>query len=508
MIFASQQSPSHDSEPMNQTTRIASTAPDQARLQALEAQVARDLELLNLPPRNWVPAIERDGVAVRDVVVIGAGMNGIAAAGALIFKGIGNIAMLDANPPGQEGPWCTTARMDTLRSPKTLPGPCFGIPSLTFRAWYEASFGTEAWEGLYKIFNRSWQDYLGWLQRVLALPLTHEARVTRISPAQGLLRLTVERPEGVQTLLARRVVMATGRAGAGGLDLPGFVDPMLFPDLAALAPLPIDFARLKGRSIGLIGGGASAFDNAAMALEQGAARADMYVRRSVLPQINKGRGSSGPAYYFGWEALPVEERWNLVAYMYDAQAPVPHETVKRALRQPDFHIHLGTPTHSARREGGQVVLRLGNDGAREVRHDFLIVGTGFVVNLDRVAELAEFAQHIARWQDRYTPPPELRRPDMAAFPFLGPGFELLPRDGSAPPELGLIHLMNYGAHASHGGIASDIPGVAVAGDRVATAVLRHLFLDEAGALRRELEAFDEPELEGTPFFVPRDDGEF
>ena len=125
---------------MNQTTRIIPTG-----LAAHEAQVGRDLETLNLPPRNWVPALSREGVAVLDVVVIGAGMNGIAAAGALIFKGIRNIAVLEESAPGQEGPWVTTARMDSLRSPKTLPGPCFGIPSLTFRAWYEASFGAEAW---------------------------------------------------------------------------------------------------------------------------------------------------------------------------------------------------------------------------------------------------------------------------------------------------------------------------------------------------------------------------
>ncbi len=477
---------------MNQTTRIIPQ--DLARH---EAQVARDLEMLNLPPRAWVPPLARDGVAVRDVVVIGAGMNGIAAAGALIFKGIRNIAVLEESAPGQEGPWVTTARMDTLRSPKTLPGPCFGLPSLTFRAWYEASFGAEAWDGLYKIHNATWQDYLSWLQRVLALPVTHGVRVTRISPAEGLLRL--ELSDG-RNMLARRVVMATGRAGAGGLHMPDFVAPDLFPDRAALAPMPIDFEALRGKGLGLIGGGASAWDNAATALERGAAEAHMYVRRATLPQINKGRGSAGPAFHMGWDALSLEERWNLIVYMHDAQAPPPHETVKRALKLPGFHIHLSTPVRAARRGDAGVVLDL---GGREVTHDFLIVGTGFVVDMDRVPELAEFAPHIARWQDRYTPPEALRRAEIGAFPFLGPGLELQPRNAGTPPELGLIHLMNYGAHATHGGIASDIPGVMVAGEKVSTAILRHLFQAEIGALRRELEAFDEPELEGTPFFVPR-----
>ena len=230
----------------------------------------------------------------------------------------------------------------------------------------------------------------------------------------------------------------------------------------------------------------------------------MYVRRATLPQINKGRGSAGPAFHMGWDALSLEERWNLVVYMHDAQAPPPHETVKRALRLPGFHIHLSTPVLAARRGAAGVVLDLGGpERAQQAMHDFLIIGTGFVVDMDRVQELADFAPHIARWQDAYTPPAALRRPEMAAFPFLGAGFELQPRDAAAPAELGLIHVVNYGAHATHGGIASDIPGVVVAGEKVSTAILRHFFQAEIGALRRDLEAFDEPELEGTPFFVPR-----
>ena len=492
---------------MNQTTRIATGEADQAGLAALEAQVARDLETLNLPPKNWVPPLLRDGTAVLDAVVIGAGMNGIAAAGSLIFKGLPNIALLEAAAPGQEGPWCTTARMDTLRSPKTLPGPCFGIPSLTFRAWYVASFGVEAWDGLYKIFNRTWQDYLGWVQRVLKLPLSHFSRVTRIEPADGLLRLTVEQPEGERHLLARHVVMATGRAGAGGLDLPDFVDRALFPDLAALAPQPIDFEALRGKSIGIIGGGASAWDNAATALERGAARVDVYVRRAVLPQVNKGRGSTGPHYHNAYDALSDEEKWKLAVYLHDEQSPVPHETVHRALRQERFHIHMATPTRAARRDGDRVAIELGGENARVERHDFLIVATGFSVDPMRVPELGEFAPHARRWIDVVgDAPPALRRREIETFPVLGAGFALQPRDASAPPELGRIHLVNYGAHLSHGGIASDIPGVMVAGERVADAILRAIFVQEFPTIRQALVEYDEPELLGTPFHVPKYDG--
>jgi cation diffusion facilitator CzcD-associated flavoprotein CzcO len=76
-------------------------------------------------------------------------------------------------------------------------------------------------------------------------------------------------------VLARRVVLATGRAGAGGVFWPDFIDRGLVPDLAAHTNDDIDFAALRGKSIAILGGGASAWDNAATALERGAARVDM-----------------------------------------------------------------------------------------------------------------------------------------------------------------------------------------------------------------------------------------
>jgi cation diffusion facilitator CzcD-associated flavoprotein CzcO len=85
--------------------------------------------------RNWPAKIEdATGQPVLDVLIVGTGMNGIAAAGSLMFKGIRNIAVVERSRPGQE-PWLTFARMDTLRSPKTLAGPALGIPSLTFHAF-------------------------------------------------------------------------------------------------------------------------------------------------------------------------------------------------------------------------------------------------------------------------------------------------------------------------------------------------------------------------------------
>ncbi len=52
--------------------------PAPTSLQALEADLARDLRLLNYPPKGWVPeARAADGRLVSDVIVAGGGMLGL-----------------------------------------------------------------------------------------------------------------------------------------------------------------------------------------------------------------------------------------------------------------------------------------------------------------------------------------------------------------------------------------------------------------------------------------------
>ena len=64
-----------------------------------------------------------------------------------------------------------------------------------------------------------------------------------------------------------------------------------------------------------------------------------------------------------------------------------------------------------------------------------------------------------------------------------------------------IHLFNHGAFASLGPIASDIPGVSIGAERLATRIATHFFREDFPDIRRRLEDFSEPELATTPFFV-------
>jgi cation diffusion facilitator CzcD-associated flavoprotein CzcO len=225
----------------------------------------------------------------------------------------------------------------------------------------------------------------------------------------------------------------------------------------------------------------------------------MYARRKILPQVNKGRGSATPGYFEGWPALDPADKWSLLTYLNDLQAPPPHETIHRTIRHPGFTLHFGCQVRGARRVPEGVAIDLAD---RTDLADFLIVGTGFLVDLAREPVLEEIVPHLATWGDRYQPPQDLVRPDLARFPWLGDGFELSEKDEGACPALDRIHLFNHAAIASMGPIASDVPGVNIGSERLASRIAQHLFREDYARMREILDAFAEPELETTPYFVP------
>ena len=58
-------------------------------LEALEAEIKENFSILNHPPKPFVPLINGpDGKSMLDVLIIGGGMNGLAAAFALRRLGV------------------------------------------------------------------------------------------------------------------------------------------------------------------------------------------------------------------------------------------------------------------------------------------------------------------------------------------------------------------------------------------------------------------------------------
>ncbi|MCX7230574.1 MAG: NAD(P)/FAD-dependent oxidoreductase [Burkholderiales bacterium] len=476
---------------------------DPAALRVLEARVAHDLACLNYPPADWVPPrAGPDGAPVLDVLVAGGGMCGQTAAYALRREGLHRVRTIDARGEGFEGPWATFARMEMLRSPKHLTGPDLGVPSLTFRAWYEARFGLEAWGALHKVWRLDWRDYLLWVRRQVGVAVDGGVGLVSVAPARGALALSVAGPGGkVHVVHARKLVLALGREGSGQPRRPGF--PSLAADPAAARGRvfhsmdEIDFASLSGARIGVLGVGASAFDNAGLALEHGASSVTMFARRARLPQVNKSKWTSFTGFFRGYPALPDAERQRFYAHVFDEQVPPPFESVLRCDRHPGFALRLGEPwlDVAAEAQGVRVTTPSG-----EHRFDAVIFGTGFDVNLVDRPELGALAASVLAWGDRLAPDGSAVGAELSRFPYLGDGFQLIAKDGSdaaVAEALGRIHLFSWGSTLSHGAVAGDIPGLAIGATRLSGAIVRDLFVEDAERHHERLLAHDEQELRPT-----------
>lgn len=252
-------------------------------LTELEANVRADLARIAHPGAAWLePKTGPDGKPALDVLVIGAGQSGIAIGFGLLRSRVSNILLLDKAEEGKEGPWLAYARMPTLRSPKDYTGPDLDIPSLTYQSWHEARFGTESWQTLDLIPRCHWAEYLLWLRRTVGLPVRNGSELLEIRPARdGLLAARVKRGDGVETLHARKIVLATGQEGMGNWMIPEPLSHLPMSSVATVAD-DIDFENLRGKRVAVIGAGASAFDNAATALEAGAAEVHLLCRRAQI----------------------------------------------------------------------------------------------------------------------------------------------------------------------------------------------------------------------------------
>ena len=428
-----------------------------------------------------------------DVVLIGGGMCGLVAAFALLRLGISNLRILDRSEAGQEGPWITYARMETLRSPKHLVGPAADLPALTFRAWYEAQFGGEAWERLGRIPRPMWMDYLRWYRAVLDLPVENGIEVTRIEPAgNGLLRLVL-RGAAEPEVIARKVVLATGREGLGEPYIPDFVQDLPRERWAHSAD-PIDFAALCGRRVVVIGVGASAVDNAAEALEAAAAEVRLLIRRKAMPRVNKLMGIGTPGFTHGFPALSDLWRWRFIHYAHGEQTPPPRDSTLRVSRHPNASFHFGCAIRAMSMAGDAV--RIETVSGRQFETDFVILGTGFTVDVRARPELAGFADRIATWADRFTPPADLASEELAHFPYLAPDFSFTEREPGTAPWLKDIHCFNHAATLSLGKISGDIPAVSEGAALLARSIAAAFYVEDTLRHYEDLLAYAKPELLG------------
>jgi FAD-dependent urate hydroxylase len=419
-----------------------------------DVAAANALRLIGPDPSNWIP--DRPGVD-HNVTIVGGGQTGSAFSFALRRAGIGKVTAIDAaDDEARAGVWLTAARMNLLRTPKSLTGPEVANPAFGFQSWYEARHGAEAYAAIDRIRRTDWADYLRWYRRFLGIVIRYRTRLLRIEPAQGHFRLHLDVRGEQKIETTRKVILCTGFTGNGGPYVPSIVSEGLPATLYAHTETAIDFAALRGRHVAVIGAAASAFDAAGVALEAGAASARLFARRPQIASvpITRSRGYAGA--YDNYHSLPDAIRWQQALRFFRWGSTPTTDAIERTVAFANFHLHLAAPWQSVRVEDGRIVVRAAGN---EYRCDFVIVGTGYYVDLSARPELADFHREILLWRDRYHPPPGDEDAFLGAHPYLGAGHEYLEKVAGAASHLRDVHVQNPAGFVSFGLPIGDIPSM-------------------------------------------------
>lgn len=465
----------------------------------LETQVQEDLLKINLPVHPWILHSETYAVPVLDVAIVGGGMAGMTAAFALIKEGITNIQVFDENPQDLEGPWMKYARMKALRSHKEEMGLALGIPSLTFHSWYEAKYGKEQWNNLAAVPTPLWSKYLSWFRRTLNLPVENNCALVKLIPSNNLLELRFSCDGSPLTIFARKVVLATGREGSGGCEVPCCLQDIPKRLYAHTAEM-IDPQFFSQKRVIIIGAGASAFDAAGVALENGAKSVDMLVRRPSVLCFSKNSKLANPGFDHGFYHLGDEMKCHFFAEAFKGGIDPSVSAVERIKGFKNLYVHCCTSVEQVIENEKEVIVQT-NKG--NFHADFIVCGTGYGINLSQRSELEAFRPAIMLWEKHV--PKELldEVPMLGSFPYLGRSFEFTESEPGQAPYLKNIYCFNYGAFLSHGLLTGFVSGISLGATRLAQGIAADFFISESELYLNEVKNWHTPNfnLEDYPQLI-------
>lgn len=339
-----------------------------------------------------------------DVAIIGAGPYGLSLASYLRQRGVEYRIF---GPPMHA--WASMSPGMYLKSfgfatSLTTPQRHFTLPE------YCRERGLEDFE---PIEIATFAKYGIWVQRQL-VPDLEEVNVSGLKQLDNGFEVTLETGERVH---ARRVVVAVGLSYFE--SLPHVFDG-LPRDLASHTAEHGDFSRFSGMDVTVVGGGQSALQAAALLHEHGA-QVQMVVRRGVWfsTQMPDKRPLRERLLYPNTVLGPGRENW-VLQHVPMAMHYVPTERRVRFTRRHlgpygawwlrdrvvgKFPILAKSSVLEATTRAGKVALRIKEDGVgeRELLTDHVIAGTGYEVDVDRVAfidrDLAARVQRIVRAPD-------------------------------------------------------------------------------------------------------------
>lgn len=175
-------------------------------------------------------------------------------------------------------------------------------------------------------------------------------------------------------------------------------------------------------------------------------------------------------------------------------------------RHENAYFHFGKETIRIEQRGAGAEIFFA-DGTSYYA-DFVILGTGFVIDPMARTEFGDTAGNILLWEDVYTPPTDENNADLGRFPYLNPDFTFREKEPGTAPWLNNVYCFNYGASASLGKVSGDIPGISDGAAWLAREVAAKLYAEDIETHWRAMQDYDKPELLGhewEPTELPQDD---
>ena len=249
--------------------------------------------------------------------------------------------------------------------------------------------------------------------------------------------------------------------------------------------MPIDFAALRGKRVGILGHGGSAFDAGLAAVAAGARSVDLCFRRAKLPAVNPHRWLDWSAFLAHYRALDDRTRWNIGRHFDLEDQPPPRHTFDRARAEPRLNIH-GDCDWREIGWNGEAIAVISERG--RFAFDLVICATGVRYGLEQRPELAGITEDIALRADRFNPSPDEAHPELGKLPYLGHHFEFLEKRRGTAPRLAHIYAFNFSGFVSMGPVAPLITGHRYGVPRLVRRLTSSLFRNEADAILSTLRA--------------------
>jgi len=457
-----------------------------SRITELESRVKKDLATFAYPDREW-RAIEPDN-NIYDVIIIGGGQSGLICAHGLMKHQVRRILILDKHPYDDEGVWNDFARMSELLTPKMLNGIELGISSLSFQYWFFANYGEAAWDEIERVPLKDWVAYLKWYKRITAVPIHNNVDVNDVRWSGEY--FDIYSHNNASSYKAKLVVMATGFDGAGKWTFPGDMQQDLPTDKVDHSNGQIDFEKYRGKRLGILGCGSSAFDAAVTALRHGAASVDLCFRRKQLPSSNPNRYVENSGLLNAYPDIDDAIRWQMAVKLRELDQPPARRSFNTACAFDNFHMHADCAWQQTRFVDEHIVVETRDT---EFEFDYLIFATGLKGGLMQRPELNSMRDHIMLWKHKINTAPTDNN-ELAHFPYLGSHFEFIEKTPGQAPWLNRVYAFNISARVSMSLIACSISGHKFMAPRLIRGIVSRLLTDQQDQLVKNITAYDEIDL--------------